>query len=270
MYQKFILFIFLVTFNFIIWPTESNLSKSFVQLSPAQIKTLGNKIWHNECAGSYNGLTSWHKNETFASLGIGHFIWYSKAQESGFSQTFPDLIIYLKNNSVLLPGWLALNVNQECPWKNRTEFYQEFSSKKMVELRDMLASTIDLQTQFIIERAHQALPNLLAHAPAQKKSHIKKQFTRLMATPQGAYALIDYLNFKGEGINTKERYNGKGWGLLQALLDMKEIQTISAPHEFATVTKQLLTNRVAHAPSDKEKQFLPGWLNRINTYTQPI
>ncbi|MFZ4681922.1 MAG: hypothetical protein ACOYMS_05440, partial [Terrimicrobiaceae bacterium] len=47
-----------------------------IQLSDAQANEIGRRIWKNECAGSVDGLTSWNSGEDFASLGIGHFIWY--------------------------------------------------------------------------------------------------------------------------------------------------------------------------------------------------
>ena len=28
---------------------------------------------------------------------------------------------------------------------------------------------------------------------------------------------MDYVNFKGEGVSSSERYRGQGWGLLQVL-----------------------------------------------------
>ena len=34
--------------------------------------------------------------------------------------------------------------------------------------------------------------------------------------------LIDYVNFKGEGVLETERYRGRGWGLLQVLEGMPE------------------------------------------------
>ena len=45
-------------------------------LTPAQMDRVGRRIWQNECAGTVAGLTSWNGGEDFASLGVGHFIWY--------------------------------------------------------------------------------------------------------------------------------------------------------------------------------------------------
>ena len=61
------------------------------RLSPAQLQRVGQRIWQNECAGSVAGLTSWNAGEDFASLGIGHFIWYPAGRRGPFEESFPQL-----------------------------------------------------------------------------------------------------------------------------------------------------------------------------------
>ncbi|MEA3211856.1 MAG: hypothetical protein QOE70_4913 [Chthoniobacter sp.] len=39
------------------------------------VEEIGRRVWQNECGGTREGLTSWNADESFASLGIGHFIW---------------------------------------------------------------------------------------------------------------------------------------------------------------------------------------------------
>ena len=55
-------------------------SSAAINLSPAETRRIGNRIWQNECGGTVAGLTSWNAGENFASLGIGHFIWYPKGR----------------------------------------------------------------------------------------------------------------------------------------------------------------------------------------------
>src|SRR5262245_44130803 len=44
---------------------------------PADVANkVGHKIWINETGGDRNAIASWNANEEFASLGIGHFIWF--------------------------------------------------------------------------------------------------------------------------------------------------------------------------------------------------
>ena len=83
--------------------------------------------------------------------------------------------------------------------------------------------------------------------------------------------LIDYVNFKGEGTLETERYNGQGWGLLQILEGMNGTeQGMPALEEFAAGAQRVLLRRVGNSPPERgEKRWIPGWRNRIKTYTSP-
>ena len=62
-----------------------------------------------------------------------------------------------------------------------------------------------------------ALPKILAAAPPPERDRSRNSSTGVASSAQGCYALIDYVNFKGEGILLTERYHGRGWGLMQVL-----------------------------------------------------
>ena len=140
----------------------------------------------------------------------------------------------------------------------------------MKELREFLVKTIDLQAAFLVERLQQALPKMLAEARASARANIRQCFDRVADSPGGYYALVDYVNFKGEGVLATERYAGQGWGLLQVLEGMPvERNGRGALHDFADSAKRVLTNRVRNSPPERnESRWLPGWLNRVNTYRQ--
>ena len=76
--------------------------------------------------------------------------------------------------------------------------------------------------------------------------------------------LLDYVNFKGEGINKKERYEGKGWGLKQVLLAMPQNEN-NPLRNFAFSADEVLTRRVINAPRD-ESRWLAGWRIRVHGY----
>jgi hypothetical protein len=99
---------------------------------------------------------------------------------------------------------------------------------------------------------------------------VQQQFDRVANSPKGCYALVDYVNFKGEGVLATERYAGQGWGLLQVLEGMsQESSGPDAVKNFAESAKRVLTNRVRNSPPARnESRWLPGWLHRINTYVQ--
>jgi hypothetical protein len=248
-----------------LWP---ELAQGFT-LSSGDALKVGKRVWQNECGGTISGLTSWNQGEDFASLGIGHFIWYPKGRRGPFEESFPKLVSFISSRGAKLPALLlAVGHLQPCPWNSRAEFLKAQNTSEMNQLRRFLADTIDLQAEFLVARLDASLPKMLAEAAPADRTNVQKQFERLTKTPQGCYALIDYVNFKGEGVLHTERYQGQGWGLLQVLEAMQGNSDSDAPDEFARAAKVVLTRRVQNAPVDHhESRWLTGWLRRVNSYS---
>ena len=101
------------------------------ELSDAEMERIGRRIWNNECGGTRNGLTSWNAGENFASLGIGHFIWYPDGARGPFEESFPKLrSAFAKQGTIGVPVWMA----GPCPWSTRAEFLRDFDKKPMTQL----------------------------------------------------------------------------------------------------------------------------------------
>jgi len=238
-----------------------------VSLSHQEAMRIGKKIWQNECGGTISGLTSWNTGENFASLGIGHFIWYPAGGRGPFEESFPKFVRYVEQRGAKLPALLLGSPLPACPWNSRAEFLKAESSAKMKNLRIFLADTIDLQADFLVERLREALPKILAAAPPAERGKIEEQFNRVASNAQGCYALVDYVNFKGEGILETERYRGRGWGLMQALAAMSGHREGAAVDEFAAAAASVLRERVENSPPERhESRWLAGWLSRVATY----
>ena len=234
-----------------------------MEISPAEADLIGRGIFFNECSGRKDRLVWWNQGENFASLGIGHFIWYPNGASGIFEETFPALLAFFKEREVELPQWLK---SQEgCPWKTKEELALQ-GGKKKKELEDVLSLTLPLQTEFIAKRFETALQKILAHTKEEKKSQILQQIQHLEKSPQGKFALIDYLNFKGDGTLETERYCGKGWGLMQVLEEMP-LNAHNPVEAFAKTAKSLLKARVKNAPFIRnEERWLKGWLVRVDRY----
>ena len=237
-----------------------------INLSPAEKRKIGNRIWQNECGGTVAGLTSWNTGENFASLGIGHFIWYPKGVRGPFEESFPKFVEFAEAQGAKLPA--VLTAKEGCPWKTRAEFYAAAETTPVKELRAFLARTIDLQADFLVKRLQQALPKMLAESGAANSAQVQQRFDRVASTAMGCYALVDYVNFKGEGVLATERYAGQGWGLLQVLQGMtQETNGREAVRSFAESAKTVLKTRVRNSPPERnEARWLPGWLKRVDTY----
>lgn len=239
------------------------------EVTPYQALWVGRRIWKNECEGTVEGLTHWNQGEDFPSLGIGHFLWYPKGRRDRFEETFPGLIDFCRERGAAVPAWLS--ETRACPWPTRAVFLAERRSPRMNELRGFLATTITLQAEFIARRLANALPRIIETMGADERRAVTARFDALFRTPQGLYALMDYVNCKGEGINLSERYAGQGWGLLQVLQGMQGLPEGSdAVREFAASACRILERRVSLAPIERrvqERKFLVGWRKRVLGYT---
>lgn len=243
-------------------------ARAGIRLSDAEADAVGRKIWKNESGATIDGLTHWNKGENFASFGIGHFIWYKAGARGPFTESFPGLLDALDASGRTLPTWL--NGHPPCPWADRDAFFAAFHSPRMNELRGLLADSISVQARYAADRLEAALPKILAAAPASERSALQTRFERVASVPNGVYALMDYVNFKGEGISPTERYNGEGWGLLQALAGMPDAPAGQPSVEaFARSADAALTRRVANSPPARdENRWLPGWRKRLKTYLE--
>ena len=242
-----------------------------VVISDAQAAYAGRRLWRNECDGKVAGLTSWDSGENFPSLGIGHYIWYPAGQRGPFEESFPALLLYLTSHGESLPDWLTPTT--PCPWNKRSEFLRDLNGPRLTGLRTLLAKTVTLQACFSAERLQKAIPKMLASVPVNQQEKVQRQFSRVLASPNGTYSLIDYVNFKGEGVLPTEQYQGQGWGLLQVLSGMQTDPNapvgLAATQDFAASAARVLTKRVALSPPARgELRWLPGWKSRVRTYAE--
>ena len=238
-------------------------------LTASQKAAIGQKIWQNECAGSIAGLTTWNAGEEFPSLGIGHFIWYPAGFKGRFEESWPQFAVFARQRGANIPP-VALEAHS--PWTSKAEFQADFKGPRLTALRTWLAGNVSLQTDCIIARSRAALPKILAAAPASEKARIEANYQKVAASSQGTYALIDYVNFKGDGTQAAEKYNGAGWGLMQVLGGMKDVPAgAPAAAEFAASAKRMLSRRIANSPPARgEKRWEEGWHNRCDTYGKPL
>ncbi len=242
-------------------------------VSKKEIETIGQKIWQNEAKCEEELLVFWNKNESFPSLGIGHNIWFpegwlTKNPDVRFTESFPLLCNYLEKNKVVLPAWLKKAKNSGAPWKSREDFYKD--EQRLQELRTLLVKTTALQAHYMIDRLEEKLPKIIEKAPISQRKKISKNITLMRSTFLGTYALVDYLNFKGDGLNSREATKGQGWGLLAVLLDMPDNLNKNNVTKAFTVSaaKKLITRIENSAPYYAPLVFFEGWMKRISTYSE--
>jgi hypothetical protein len=249
---------------------QFNFGQEGKQPDQASLNWIGEQVFHNECAEKEACLVHWNPGEAFPSLGIGHFIWYPSGVQGPFVESFPAMIDYLSAQGADLPRWLASLQPFDAPWPDRQTLLQKSHGGQRDELQDFLASTKGLQAGFLVQRASESLDRIVAAVPAAERAGLSDRIRSLMATPGGEYALIDYVNFKGEGLAVTERYKGEGWGLLQVLQGMDQAGAASPLQAFRESAERALTRRATNADRAIEKErWLAGWLNRLASYREP-
>lgn len=228
---------------------------------------IGYQIFKSEAKNNKELLVFWSEKESFPSLGIGHFIWYPKLQQYDFTQQFPDLCRYLKKRGVILPKWLTPDLS--APWQTREEFLADV--EKTNELRELLASTIKEQINFILETFEHKLKEVINATPAIHRQRIQRYVRLLQDSPLGYYSLVDYVHFKGTGLNPKERRKGKGWGLYQVLLNIPktDINAENINAAFSISAAKMLLQLIENSgPEYKNNIWFTGWMKRVNGYSK--
>ena len=266
-------------------------------ISDAEAADMGRRIWMLEGGGKI--LAWWDDTGECSSFGINNYLWFHKDLKVPFEESFPPLIDFMLSKGADVPQWLRSK--PPAPWKTRAEFFGETvapekirksppdkwgmkpeqfaadDSPRMKELKDFLAKTVDLQARFSAQRMVDSLPKMLAVVPEGERARVESQFYRVACSHGGLFNLVDYVNFKGEGVNPKETYPsvtepGKfvHWGLPQVLQGMTgDAAGPTALDAFADSAEAVMHNRVVHAPPERaegDRRWEKSWIARIQNY----
>jgi len=244
-----------------------------ITLTQKQANFIAKKVWQNEGAGLDKYLIWWNKGEDFASLGIGHAIWFSKGHTEKFREVFPMMIAFMQKKGVDMPSWLTSET--DFPWQTKASFFaaKKAKTKQYMELFTFLKRTFGYQAEFMAQRLSNALPQMLESIDGEKKKElIKTRFNTMLYAKNGSidetglYILLDYTNFKGEGTLKAERYHGQGWGLLQVLEHM-DTRVTNKYKSFSNSAKAMLGRRIKNSPPARgEERWRKGWNVRLDTY----
>lgn len=242
---------------------KKNINTQFSHnFSNQELRYVGSLIYKNEIGNNRQNLVFWNPNESFPSLGIGHFVWYPAGYNKSNTDTLPKLVSFYKSKGIDVPKVLQ---NRYAPWTNRQQLEQARSRGEIEHVIEFFERTKDVQILFIYERLKSSLPQMMLSS--DNPELVKYQFDRVATAKNGLYPLIDYVNFKGEGLNTSKAYNDVGWGLRQILEDLDGSKSSTALNEFADSCTKILKKRVRNQPRGKnEEVFLPGWIKRCQSY----
>jgi hypothetical protein len=222
-------------------------------------------IYMNETGGNPDALIIKNDKEAVCSLGIGHFIWYPAGVERQYKETFPGLLRKLQKTDGVFKGAPDVVIPSTCPWSTSTDLEAAKGSEVYKRIMMGLTSPVGkrVQIEYMTERARDAIAETIGEDPLAKKKVLD-----LLATEQGTYAVIDYINFKGNSA-VVETYGDFQWGFKTAIHVMSENETLKPEVRFQIAVETLLEMRVEEAKKlgKDEASFLPGWLKRVNTYS---
>jgi len=243
------------------------------ELNDADYAWIASRIFQNETGGQTRYLTHWGEGEDFPSFGIGHFIWFPGGVDAPFDETFPAMAAFVMqqgSGNSQAPGWLQELQPFDAPWDSKQQFDAAWSSARMTGLREWLQASGQLQAKFIVSTFEQRWKNLAL--PPEQKQRMTGLLQKMAATAEGLFAIIDYFNFKGLGTNPRERYQQQGWGLVQVLQEMAQLNKGSGDCEdivgqFSQAASNRLSLRVELSPPERnENRWLDGWMKRVQAY----
>jgi hypothetical protein len=239
-----------------------------------ELYKIADKIDYNETRGIAANRVHWNVGENFASMGIGHFIWYPKGyRHKEFSEQFPDMIRYLSGIGLDVPKRLLRQINKGAYWNSREELNNSRNSKEYKEVLKFLSETKIQQAQFIQNKFMLDLLRLYSISNRRDMNYMNKQIKRISSRPGGWYVLIDYTNFKGIGGTPNRKYNNVDWGLKQVILNMKRYRTQDVLLAFSKSAKYTLSQRVKNSPKSRREQenkwLQGGWSSRVKEYRNP-
>lgn len=252
-------------------------------LNKDQLLSLGYRMWHNYAGGTLEGLTKWGGSDAdhqFMYLGIANNVWLPEGASAIFQADWPTVAQRLQDLGCKIKPWML----GDCPWQTQEEFDADFNSKKMVWLRTHLSKKklVRAQAFCTAERLQRSMDpsspdSLFKGLTADQSALVQKNFDLVVhcSNPSGIYALIDYVNFKGEGrIGEAEEFNGQSWGLLQVLLNMKtpsdgasdtEVMMAFVQSAKFTLCQRIIKHRIQD-PNNNDVQYLDLWVTHLNDY----
>jgi len=258
----------------------------------------------NEFQNDPESSIDWNEGEDFASLGMGHFIWYPEGVEQKFTESFPKMAVVLWRSwptSSDIPPQLrsAFNYSKEfifkssgevrfCPWAKRTSFFAwkeqnpiewgyliSFINHPMIKRiqlaymdQDFREAIVRLYDEVDSNDDLVAMEASSGETVASVRQHLRSVILSLLTSKEGTTALMDYVNFKGDGTDSRMRYSNVGWGLQQVLYwtDLKS-GSLEQLKSLARAALNRLTRRAMLSGREIEREvWIHGWANRVLGY----
>jgi hypothetical protein len=248
--------------------------KPYLNPSADQVQNITANLLNNETSCNPKFIMQWDSKagEDFPSIGLPHVVWFREGQKQVVDESFPRFWKYIKDNykgTAQIPNLGdPSSPSFTSPWKTKEEF--DASPLKGDIGRFLLdPDVIKLQAQFAMKRGVQSAylimaANSLDPNPKISNENICGTFKKLLSSKKGLREIIDYANWKGEGVHYEEATKNQKirWGLKQVIENMGSVSSPDdAEKKFADASEQALKTRVTDDPGLQKS--MPGLMNRI-------
>jgi hypothetical protein len=215
-----------------------------LNLTPELLHKLAANVLRNETGCRPMDIVKWNKNENFPSLGLMHSIWFPPGVNHAYGQSFPEMWQFLRKKALAagsppVPAFMQ-SEKTGAAWAE-TEFRvpDRETADEIATLKKFLAEpkVLEWQKEFIVRRAQKSFSRVLAAIePGPKRQEAFSYLKRLLATDRGVISVIDYVNFKGEGL-IPVKVDGFtqpiSWGFRPVLEKMGKIERDLMDHDPA-------------------------------------
>ena len=245
--------------------TASSCAHAGIRLSDAEAEAVGRKDRGRTSNATIDGLTHWNKGEDFASLGIGHFIWYKAGERGPFTESFPGLLDALAASRAdlarLAPG------QPPCPWSDRDAFFADFRGPRLNELRAILTDTIGVQARYAADRLRVGLAQNTRRRPGLGAPGAPGPLRPRRLRAQRRVRADGLRELQGRGHQYRRALQRRRLGPApgpQGMMDSASGQP--SVKAFAESADAALAARGQQPAARDENRWLPGWRKRLLTY----
>lgn len=225
-------------------------------------REIGRLIWVNTADPNPCELVRWDETRDCVAMGIGGWAWFPAERAGHADEMFPRFVAFAERQGLKVPKQLR----GAAPWLTTGELAADTSGRKE-QLQKWLAGHLDVQARFLIAQVHAALPAMLRKS--RMAQEVRARFEQLALTPQGLYAMADFLSFMGDGATPGR----PEFGLLQALEEMRPDARAGSPEaEFAYAAAMVLQKQAQQTPPEKAKKMQPQSrrLKRCRSYSTAL
>lgn len=230
-------------------------------------------LLNNETSCKPGFMMEWDDKagENFPSIGLPHVVWFPQNAKKVVDESFPRFWNYITKNYHGITRVPQMNVSGAAPWNSKAQFDSDPVVKDINRFL-LDPDVLKLEGEFAVQRGLDSVYTVMAANSLDPQAKMSQKdlctnFKNLIASPQGLMAVVDYVNWKGEGVHYSEKTDRQNvrWGLKQVLEKIGPVAAgdKKAHLKFAEAAEAVLKDRAAD--DARITKSMRGLLNRIDS-----